>query len=83
MQFLDSEILSRVYMAKVQTDKSSSQFQELLHKYKIQNYNDVERILVVYYLHLILDVHDDLYITKYGLPFIQNLYPNLLTNIAS
>jgi hypothetical protein len=47
------------------------------------SYNaELEKILGVYYIHLKIN-EDDLYITKYGFPFIENLRPeNFLTDDA-
>ncbi len=52
----------------------------------IKNYTleydyNILKILDVYYFHIKLDNQEDLYITKYGLPFIKNLLPvNFLTD---
>lgn len=43
---------------------------------KISCQADFEKILGVYYLHIKLQNGDDLYITKYGLPYIENLMPD-------
>lgn len=42
---------------------------------------EIEKILDVYYLHIKCDNGDDLYVTRYGLPFVENLKPhNFLTD---
>ena len=58
-----------------------SQFKELLDLYSPKDAFEIEKILDVYYLHLQFEQNDDLYITQYGLPFIDNLKPyNFLTD---
>ena len=43
--------------------------------------NDIIKILGLEYAHLILGNEDDLYVTRFGLPFIKNLHPkNFLTD---
>jgi hypothetical protein len=46
---------------------------ESLKKYSLNT--EIEKILNVYYVHLKFNSQDDLYITKYGLPFIEYLRP--------
>ncbi len=53
-----------------------SQFKEVLDFYPPTDIFEIEKILNVYYLHMTCDRGDDLYITQYGLPFIENLRPN-------
>ncbi len=43
--------------------------------YKNQEKNEIVKVLDVEYTHLNLGNKDDLYITNYGLPFIENLRP--------
>ena len=44
-------------------------------KNKDQERNTIAKILDVEYAHMKLQSEDDLYITKYGLPFLENLKP--------
>jgi hypothetical protein len=53
-----------------------SQFNELVNFHCIGNDGEVEKIFDVYYLHLKFENMDDLYITAYGLPIIQNIMPD-------
>jgi hypothetical protein len=48
---------------------------EWFYKNKDHKRNEVTKILSVEYAHIKLENKDDLYITKYGLPFIENLKP--------
>jgi hypothetical protein len=57
-------------------NESIEEFQALIKKNGIRIVSEIEKIFDVFYLHLILDNEDDLYVTKYGLPFIQFLYPD-------
>ena len=56
-------------------------FQEMITTYPQVRSVEVEKIFGVYYLHIICDNSDDLYLTRYGLPFVQQLFPwNFLTD---
>ena len=48
---------------------------EWFHKNKDNRKSEVTKILSVEYAHLFLENGDDLYITRHGLPFIENLKP--------
>ena len=51
-------------------------FKKLLDIYKVSGNYEIENILDIYYLHLKSGNNDDLYITKYGVPFVQILEPS-------
>ncbi len=55
--------------------EAHSQFKALVGRYCDFPYTDIEKIFGIYYLHLKCSNGDDLFITKYGLPFTQNLQP--------
>ncbi|UCB45024.1 MAG: hypothetical protein JSV25_12515 [Spirochaetota bacterium] len=58
-----------------------SQFKKLLTKYGITIDGEIERIFDVYYYHIQYEDNSDLYITKFGVPFYENLSPdNFLTD---
>lgn len=58
-----------------------SEFEKLLDLYPTSGIFEIEKILNVYYLHIEYEKGDDLYITQYGLPFIENLKPhNFITD---
>lgn len=58
-----------------------SEFEKLLDLYPTSGVFEIEKILNVYYLHIEYEKGDDLYITQYGLPFIENLKPhNFITD---
>ncbi len=58
-----------------------SRFKELLGRYPPKDAFEIEKILNVYYLHFRFEQNDDLYITQFGIPFIENLKPcNFLTD---
>ncbi|MDP8261728.1 MAG: hypothetical protein P9M13_00315 [Candidatus Ancaeobacter aquaticus] len=48
---------------------------EWYHKNKDCNENAIAKILDVEYAHIVIKNRDDLYVTKHGLPFIDNLMP--------
>ncbi|MDP8218385.1 MAG: hypothetical protein P9M03_06645 [Candidatus Theseobacter exili] len=48
---------------------------EWYHNTKNHNKNEITKILDVEYAHTKLENNDDLYVTGYGLPFIENLKP--------
>lgn len=50
-------------------------FKKLLDLYKVSGNYEIEKILDIYYLHLKFSNNDDLYITKYGVPFVKILLP--------
>ncbi len=58
-----------------------SEFEDLLDRYPPSDGFEVEKVLDVYYLHTQYENGDDLYVTQYGLPFLENLNPcNFLTD---
>jgi hypothetical protein len=58
-----------------------SQFQTSLNKYGITINGEIENIFDVFYYHIQFENNADLYITKFGIPFSQNLNPdNFLTD---
>jgi hypothetical protein len=62
-------------------DAVLSEFQQLLDVSPKSEIFEIEKILNVYYLHIKCENSDDLYITRYGLPFFENLKPhNFLTD---
>ncbi|MBA7682430.1 hypothetical protein ES703_90780 [subsurface metagenome] len=57
------------------------QVREWYYANKNHKRNEIAKILGVEYVHLKLENGDDLYVTTYGLPFIENLRPeNFLTD---
>lgn len=58
-----------------------SQFKRLLDKYGINIDGEKEKIFDVYYYHVQYEDDADLYLTKFGIPFYENLNPgNFLTD---
>jgi len=56
-------------------------FLNYIKNYSLEYDYNILKILDVYYFHIKLDKEEDLYITKYGLPFIKHLLPeNFLTD---
>ncbi|MBN1383620.1 MAG: hypothetical protein JW983_01900 [Elusimicrobia bacterium] len=51
------------------------QIKEWYYKNRDHKKNEIVKILNVEYAHIILENKDDIYITKHGLPFIENLKP--------
>ena len=51
------------------------QIKKWFNRNKDQKNNEVDKVLGVEYVHLRLANEDDFYITRYGLPFIENLKP--------
>jgi hypothetical protein len=68
-------------MGKVYTRDVFGEFQQLVANYGTRMISEVEEIFDVCYFHLKLKNEDELYVTKYGLPFVKNLFPgNFLTD---